>query len=212
MTQMHISVRFLAGRYHGEEWPPAPARLVQALIGAGRTGANRRHWTSKEEEALRWLERLEPPNIQCVSADQSAAYTLFVPDNESDVAAKDAIDGGRFDFSKFRTRKFVTPRVTMGPRPEPDVIYTWAVADQSELERHAPVLSKLAEKLYALGWGIDMASAEANVSAQPPADLAQVFAPTSDGKGQPCGFPSRVLRRTSWAVGIPSANALPNTA
>jgi CRISPR-associated protein Csb2 len=201
MTQLHISVRFLAGQYHGEEWPPAPARLVQALIGAGRMGANREGWTAKEEEALRWLEKLEPPKIQSISAERAAAYNLFVPDNESDVAARQSIDGGRFDLSKFRTRKIVTPRLTAGPKEKPDVIYTWSAKDQSEIYRHAPVLRKLAEKLYALGWGIDMACAEADVSAQPPADLAQTFAPSETDSGNPLripapGFADDVLR--SW--------------
>lgn len=32
-----ISVTFLTGRYHGEEWPPSPARLFQALVAAVMT-------------------------------------------------------------------------------------------------------------------------------------------------------------------------------
>lgn len=32
-----ISVTFLTGRYHGEEWPPSPARLYQALVAAVMT-------------------------------------------------------------------------------------------------------------------------------------------------------------------------------
>jgi CRISPR-associated protein Csb2 len=199
VSKLHIAVRFLSRRYHGEEWPPAPARLLQALISGGRVGANGRSWTSQEAEALQWLEGLEPPEIRTTSAKKGARYSLFVPDNESDVAAKQAIEGGRFDLSKFRTRKPVSPRVAIGPETEPDVLYSWGSADGEDLKRHAPVIGNLARKLYSLGWGIDMAFSEAQVSGQPPYELQHVFIPASRNEGTALrvpvpGFSADVLR------------------
>jgi CRISPR-associated protein Csb2 len=190
--QVNISVRLLAGRYHGAEWPPAPARLFQALICAGRTGRNRLDWTPAEEEALKWLERMAPPAIRSGHVNNTVSYTLFVPDNESDRAAEAAIEGGRFDMSKFRTPKHVSPRVMARSTSAPDVLYTWAVEGGSgEVERHIPALRRLAQKLFALGWGIDMACADASVSAGAPPDIGETFAATEDRSGTPLRVPVR---------------------
>jgi len=49
-----ISIRLHEGRYHGAgDWPPAPARLFQALVaGAGLSGPLQ----SEQIAALKWLE------------------------------------------------------------------------------------------------------------------------------------------------------------
>lgn len=203
MTQMHIAVRFLAGRYHGVEWPPAPATLFQALIAGGRTGASAKDWTQEDEAALNWLESLHPPVIMTIRANKAKRYDLFVPDNESDIAAKDALGGSRFDLSKFRTRKVVSPRTTNGPNADPDVVYTWSVSDPAELDRHLPAIRKLAYRLYALGWGIDMACADTEAAMQPASRFADVFQPVPAGTGAPLrvpqpGFSGDVLR--SWTA------------
>ena len=58
MPCLLICVRFHEGRYHGVgDWPPAPARLFQALVaGAARGGM----LGDEDAAALRWLEELNP--------------------------------------------------------------------------------------------------------------------------------------------------------
>ena len=55
MPTLLISVRFDDGRYHGSgEWPPSPARLLQALVA----GAARGEDLSKTAiEAFEWLDK-----------------------------------------------------------------------------------------------------------------------------------------------------------
>lgn len=198
--RLQISVRFLGDLYHGATWPPAPATLVQALIGAGRIGANRRQWTAAEEEALAWLETLAPPTVGTARFKPLRPYRLFVPDNDSDRAAKTALAGGRFDMAKYRSQKDVRPRLRTGSEPGPDVVYTWDVEAGVELERHTPALRGLARKLFALGWGVDMACADAQVSADS-ASFPVVFEPADGGSGAllrtpASGFTEDVLK--SW--------------
>lgn len=76
MRQLVIGCRFIAHSYQGLrqdaaqrdelDWPPAPARLHQALIAvalSGRPAELRESYASQALEALRWLETLPPPEI-----------------------------------------------------------------------------------------------------------------------------------------------------
>ena len=60
-----ISVTFLTGRYHGEEWPPSPARLFQALVAAVMT-CGYQEFEPSIDPALRWLEEQPAPRIRCL--------------------------------------------------------------------------------------------------------------------------------------------------
>src|SRR5438874_13796507 len=82
-----ISIRFYDGRYHGaSEWPPAPARLFQALIaGAGLSGP----LDSFDRDALEWLEQLDPPVIGAPRKSNGQSITLYVPNNDLDSVGGD---------------------------------------------------------------------------------------------------------------------------
>lgn len=58
-----VSVNFTHGCYNGVEWPPSPARLFNALLAGNRIGCRKVEWSEKEEAAIRWLEKLDPPEI-----------------------------------------------------------------------------------------------------------------------------------------------------
>ena len=91
-----ISATLLTRRYHGEEWPPAPARLLKALVSGVMTGGYRRYWT-RAEAALRWLECQPPPVIVAAPAETISKYRLAVPNNDLDVAAKEWSKGKPYD-------------------------------------------------------------------------------------------------------------------
>lgn len=169
---LHLTVRFLTDRYHGCDWPPSPARLFQALVAGGKTGAPSKDWNSKHESALKWLEGLGPPEIFARSQRTGQAYTLYVPNNSLD------------DGVSTRTSKVVPPRILVEHSPgDLDVVYRWQVEDQGTARAHISVLDQLASRLRAVGWGVDFAAAIAclDEDAAPPGGLEH-FTPAERGE------------------------------
>jgi CRISPR-associated protein Csb2 len=72
---LSISITFLNGRYHGQEWPPSAARLFQALVAGVMTCGDGRYMADVEP-ALRWLERQRPP----AHLRQSGGRSAEIPD------------------------------------------------------------------------------------------------------------------------------------
>src|SRR6266852_8079352 len=97
--QLQLIIRFLTDHYHGTDWPPSPARLFQALVAAGKTGASGTKWTSCHQDALEWLESLGSPEIFARPHQSSKRYTLFVPNN--------SLDGDK----STKTSKLIAPRL-----------------------------------------------------------------------------------------------------
>lgn len=135
-----LTVRLHDRRYHGmpvDEWPPAPARVFQALVAGVARGTE---LAARYAEALGWLEGLPPPVIAAPFARLGARVDLFVPNNDAD------LEGGAA-----RTSKSVQPRLIEG---DPSVIYAWQLVDG---RGGASDVIAAAEQLYQLGRGIDMA-------------------------------------------------------
>lgn len=157
-----ISVRFLTPFFHGRgdgdkpEWPPSPMRLFQALLAGSKAGWRKLRWSVDDQGDLRgaflWLERQCPPEIVAPEARDACAYTLFVPNNDSD---------------KILSRQDrLTSKVA---RPLHHVInddladakqalhYLWPIPEEewSTASHHAQLLSRESQNLMALGWGID---------------------------------------------------------
>ncbi len=151
-----IAVRFHEGRYHGAGgWPPAPARLFQAIMAGAAKGA-----TVPDDACatLEWLERLPPPMIAAPRGAPGHGYTSFVPNNDLDAAltGKKASDleGA---VASIRSGKTIRPILFDAAAP---VLYCWFF-DGTDFR--ATALCKLAEYLYQLGRGVDMAWASATV-------------------------------------------------
>ncbi|WP_058867773.1 type I-U CRISPR-associated protein Csb2 [Chloracidobacterium thermophilum] len=157
MTALVINVRLHDGRYHGEgDWPPSPARLFQALVaGVGLGGP----LANADTAALKWLEKQKPPLIAAPLARQAQGGVLFyVPNNDGD-----AIGGGPLKVAKIRTAKVFRPYFF---DPAVPFVYVWTLSEQQsdndcapndDDEAHARRICALAERLYQLGRGIDMA-------------------------------------------------------
>ena len=150
-----VAVTFLNGRYHGEEWPPSPARLYQALV-AGAMGCG--HGATDAGAALRWLETLGAPRIVSSWAARESAHRLAVPNNDMDAIAREWIRGKAANPSAIRTMKTVQAWRTEGDGPH--VRYYWTVPEGNAAGELLEKLRAATERLHTLGWGVDMAFAD----------------------------------------------------
>ncbi len=160
-----IAVTFLNGRYHGEEWPPSPARLFQALVAGTMTCGYREH-APQIEPALAWLEKLQPPSIRATGAALETEHRLAVPNNDMDAVAREWLRGKPGDPSAIRTMKTVRAWRVEGNGPH--VLYYWPLPGGSPPDHLAGSLRLASEFLYSLGWGVDMAFADLPAQPAPP--------------------------------------------
>ena len=138
-----ISVRFYDGRYHGTgDWPPSPARLFQALVAAAALPG----LDKAKCEALKWLEQLEPPIIAAPLEREGSSFDLFVPNNDLD-----AMGGDVRRIGEIRSAKQVRPRLFDAAVP---LHYIWHFDGKNS---HANCIRSIADGLYQLGRGVDMA-------------------------------------------------------
>ena len=187
MAALVICVRLHDGRYHGSgDWPPSPARLFQALVaGAGLSGP----LENNDREALEWLEQQPAPIIAAPRAWQPREGVLFyMPNNDSD-----RIEGDLAKMAKIRTAtKIFRPYLFDAKIP---FLYIWPLGPDTADPPQA--VFSLAERLYQLGRGIDMAWAWSEVldDAELERVLAdypvQIFRPSKNGSGRllPTAFP-----------------------
>lgn len=153
-----LSLRFLGdeqglARFHGmsrgaPEWPPAPARVFQAMVAGVARGDRIPEAVSR---ALERLEALAPPVIAAPRAARGQRFSLFVPNNDAD-ALPDPLDP-----SPIRTQKAVEP--SLFPAREP-LLYAWGLPADFE---HADTIMEAALELYQLGRGVDLAWAHGEV-------------------------------------------------
>ena len=156
-----VTVRFHEGRYHGldnrkaGEWPPAPARLFQALMAGAARGAR---VPGEVRAALDWLETLPPPVIAAPRGVYGQAFTSYVPNNDLDAELS---KGKAPDLDKavaaIRVGKRIRPILFDAETP---ILYCWRLGDG---DGQAAALCAAANGLHQLGRGIDMAWAEAVV-------------------------------------------------
>ena len=146
-----ITLRFHDGRYHGaEDWPPSPARLFQAFVAGVARGAA---LESDNVEAFKWLESLDPPAIAAPTMRDGQRYQNFVPNNDLD-----AVGGDPGRIGEIRVDKLIRPRLFDAAIP---LLYCWRF--ENDPNGQARTLMKIAERLYQLGRGVDMAWAQAEV-------------------------------------------------
>ncbi len=148
-----ISVRFHDGCYHGSgEWPPSPARLFQALVAGAARGESLRE---RAAEAFQWLESLAPPVIAAPSAHAGRGFKNFVPNNDLD-----AVGGNPARIGEIRAAKIISRRHFDVAIP---LLYAWTFEHSADTERNARTICDIADNLYQLGRGVDMAWAQADV-------------------------------------------------
>lgn len=198
-----VTVRLHEGRYHGldrrkaVEWPPAPARLFQALLAAAARGAA---VPVETRAALDRLEVLPPPVIAAPRGTPGQTFDNFVPNNDLD--AKLAGGSRRFEEAVALTRdgKPVRPILFDARMP---ILYCWRDWSTGGDDEHAPALRAAARRLYQLGRGIDMAWADAEVLDEEEAERrlsahdGMVYRPSNGGgNGHDLPCPTTGLRRS----------------
>lgn len=142
-----ISVRLHDNRYHGAgDWPPAPARLFQALTAGAAQGEQ---LAKDSHEALVWLERLAAPEIVAPRVRDEHSFINFVPNN-----ALDAVNGDVHRIGEIRTTKTVKPHLFDAETP---FLYAWSFDTRTGDMRLARVICAIADGLYQFGRGVDMA-------------------------------------------------------
>lgn len=187
MPTLLISVRFHEGRYHGSgEWPPSPARLFQALVAGAARGEN---LSANAVQAFEWLESLEAPAIAVPSANAGQGVKTFVPNNDLD-----AVGGDPARIGEIRAGKFTRPRIFDAAIA---LVYAWAFENDAEVERHAHTICEIADTLYQLGRGIDMAWAQGEIVEEGKADVhlrasgSILWRPSQSGDGTALASPHR---------------------
>lgn len=159
----HLCVTFhLPGRtFHGvaddgaPEWPPSPLRAFQAMVRAAAQGSGAIEPDVRADFA--WLENLCPPRIVAPPVEIGVTVRCAVPNNDLDVVfrewARDR-EGGR-TVEQLKTLKSVRALHLDGGA---DVHYLYQLdTTLAEAEERLARLSRVAHKVVALGWGIDLA-------------------------------------------------------
>ena len=163
MTTLRITVAWLDGRCHAREWPPAPHRLYQAMLaGCARTARG----DPALEAALRHLETLPPPVITTPPVDARTEVTAAVPNNDADAALALHARGAPPALARAQAAKSRTRRTRRARHVEGAVTYDWRATP--ETATHHPALARIARSVTALGLGIDLATAQASLHAEPP--------------------------------------------
>lgn len=148
-----LSIYFHDGRYYGVgDWPPAPARLFQALVaGAARGGK----LTYDDKMALEWLETLKAPVIAAPAVRMGQTFRNYVPDNDLDAVGCDLKQ-----IAGIRTDKSIQPHIFDSHIP---LLFVWTFNGNRDSEGKAQSVCKIVERLYQLGRGVDMAWAYAEL-------------------------------------------------
>ena len=157
-----FTVRFYEGRYHGldnrkaAEWPPAPARLFQAIMAGSAQGATVPQATAT---ALDWLEQLSPPVIAAPPGILGQAFTSYVPNNDLDAElAKGKAPNIDNAVAAIRIGKSIRPTLFDHGTP---ILYFWFFNGG---DKEATTLAVAANRLYQLGRGVDLAWAQGEVT------------------------------------------------
>lgn len=195
VSALLISVRFHDGRYHGSgEWPPSPARLFQALVA----GAARGEGLSEDAVlAFEWLESLDAPAIAAPPTYSGQPFKNFVPNNDRDVVEAKRLRGSfkseaeyQKEVAEQRTGKAIRPRMFDTGVP---LLYAWRFDHGADAEHHARAICEIADNLYQLGRGVDMAWATGEVVDEADARLRAnggvQWRPNQDGDGAALSCP-----------------------
>ncbi|NWG54041.1 MAG: type I-U CRISPR-associated protein Cas5/Cas6 [Hydrogenophilaceae bacterium] len=185
MPALLIAVRFHDGRYHGRpDWPPSPARLFQALVAGAARG---KAIADEDMRALSWLESLkDAPTIAAPPHRPGQGFSNYVPNNDLD-----AKGGDPARVNEIRAPKLIRPILFDAETP---LLYIWRF-DNAARDTAREVCA-IAERLYQLGRGVDMAWATGEVLDDATADerLAlyegAVHAPSRGAEGTPLPAPA----------------------
>lgn len=193
--QLQIKLNFATRRYHGRksedklEFPPAPARLFQALIAGSHCGAYGAIHQDKRDRALRWLEALEPPSIESPEVcDAGQGVTNYVPNNDNQL-------------NHVRTAKSFLAKAF--PH-DATLLYRWLYPSTPEAEENAAVICAMAKLISHLGQHQDVVYASGAVSGEEGLDGGWLPSEQADGdwpSPKPGALAAYQARYQAWLLG-----------
>lgn len=189
-----VSVTFLdpVAAFHGRgnagrsEWPPSPLRLFQALLASAASRWQEPQFLSLACPAFEWLQEQNEPLLIAPRSRDGHPICIAVPNNDMDVPATAWAKHRepKKQPNELKTLKKVCPIRLMVEGNDPSTVYyLWPLTDDvMEFEQHKAVLSAAARGVTHLGWGIDMAVADASVISEPDIDKlpGERWMPTED--------------------------------
>ena len=176
MLTLRFKVEWLAGRYHGAEWPASPLRVYQAMV-AGYSGARR--GDPGLEAAMRHLETLAAPVIWAPRAEPLQTVKARGPDNDGDVVL--ALHAARKPTAaRHEAEKLGSVRTRRPRRVEGAVTYDFEAT--GETASHLPAFATIARSVSAVGHGIDLAFARVALLERPPRAPGVRYTPSPDGR------------------------------
>ena len=144
---LQIEVIFTAGHFHGEEWPPSPARLFQALVAASHQGAHGLIHQAVRDDALRWLEKQEPPSIVAPEAVRQREHLInYVPNND------DGLGGDAHVRTDKGLGAWFFPQSSA-------VAYQWPISAEADATKQADVVAAMSSLIVCVGRTVDLAYA-----------------------------------------------------
>jgi len=157
-----IEVRLHDVRYEAAgSWPPSPWRLFQALLAGAANGSA---LADSHAEALEWLQSLSPPTIAVPGAVRGETrLTAYVPNNN--------IDSLGYNLGKIGEIRAAKETVVWHIVSDSSLFYVWEIEDRLAMPRSVEGVLRIANKLYQLGRGTDMAWAHARTCNRSEAEL-----------------------------------------
>jgi CRISPR-associated protein Csb2 len=177
---LRIHVHFLGGHYHGEEWPPAPMRLMQAMVaGSAHAGRLRR-----DVDLFAWLERQTPPIIHAPHV-AAGKFTAYVPRNSDDITMRELYKGTSPHEASAKRRARYDGQDTSRRWINDAIIYEWQVDDAAQAE----CLGDISHELVCLGRAEDLAYASFDLAEAPLQEGSNTWQPAP-----PTSFTRNLLR------------------
>lgn len=176
MTTLRITIDWLGRTYHGEEWPPSPHRI----FGAMRAGyARNRSDRAALDAAMRHLETLAPPVITAPRVEVRPPITAAVPNNDGDRAlalyAREVPAAAREQCRRSVALRTRFPRVVDG-----ELACDWPATP--ETAGHAGAMATIARNVGAVGLGMDLAVARAELLERPAPLEGVRYTPAAAGR------------------------------
>ena len=180
MPSLVLTVRWLADdpagtSYHGDDWPPSPLRVYQALVASAR---RRTADPIATDAALEHLASLPPPTIFAPRPESRSPVRSAVPNNDGDKILE-LVAKGRAQQARRAAASQRTLRERVGWRLNAPVHYVWQASH--ETGQHLERLRVICAGVTAVGQGIDLAWIAVRMTEQVPRLPGLEYAPTSAG-------------------------------
>lgn len=168
----HLAVFVLPNnrQWHGDSWPPSPGRAFQTFVAAAAESDD--SIPAVAQEALTWLESLEPPLVATPAYKQGPTYTSYVPNNDADVEEPD----------KIKRAKTMRGYILEDGNP---ILFAWKL--QGEHQAECESLKYMAKRVCQFGRTIDTAVAWVRTLSTPELDellasYAGIYEPGGSGR------------------------------